>query len=460
MKGHNQFLPLNFLLSLLIMTTFDFCFAQQKTRILFLLDGSYSMKNNWKGGTKWATAISSLSDIADSISQFPDVEMGLRVFGHLYPEPENNCKDSRLEVAIDSNNAKRIKKRLEEIKPKGITPIVYSIEKSASDFGSKPGKNILIIITDGEEACEGDPCSVALTLQKNHIVLRPFIIGMQLQSKAFEKMNCIGKFYNTTSSEEFSATLQKVVIESIAKTTLQVDLNDMQGKPTETDVNMTFYDQETGIVKYNYYHSMNTRGVPDTITLSPMFKYKLQVHTIPPIIKEDIELIKNKHTVVNISAPQGYLNFILQGMISKSSAVDRIKCLLHKPGEIQTLNVQKINSKEKYITGTYELEVLTLPRMIIKDVKISQSKTTDVQIPAPGILTISKTFEAYGGIFVVEGKKMRKIYELKLNSKQETIALQPGKYRIVYRSKNSRSIHTTVDKEFEINSGGSVSLKL
>ena len=43
---------------------------------------------------------------------------------------------------------------------------------------------------------------------------------------------------------------------------------------------------------------------------------------------------------------------------------------------------------------------------------------------------------------------------------QETLALQPGKYRIVYRSKLARTIHTTVDKEFEITSGGSLSLKL
>ena len=59
-----------------------------------------------------------------------------------------------------------------------------------------------------------------------------------------------------------------------------------------------------------------------------------------------------------------------------------------------------------------------------------------------------------------QNKQMKKIYDLRLKDKQETIALQPGKYRIVYRSKNARTIHTTVDKEFEIVSSGSSSLKL
>ena len=82
--------------------------------MLFLLDASMSMRNEWKGGTKWAVATAGLAAIADSIATLPNVEMGLRVFGHLSQEPDKNCKDTRLEVPIDSNNLKKIKKKLEE----------------------------------------------------------------------------------------------------------------------------------------------------------------------------------------------------------------------------------------------------------------------------------------------------------------------------------------------------------
>ena len=148
------------------------------------------------------------------------------------------------------------------------------------------------------------------------------------------------------------------------------------------------------------------------------------------------------------------------GTASKSAGIEKIKCLLHQPGETTTVHVQNVNSTEKYITGTYDLEVTTLPRTIVKDVKVEQSKTTDVLIPAPGIVTLNKSFEAYGGLFIVENGKMKKIYDLQLQDKQETLALQPGKYHLVYRSKYARTIHTTVDKEFEITTGGSLSLKL
>ncbi len=435
-------------------------FGQERTRILFILDASLSMKSQWKGGTKWEVACSSLNAIADTISQIPHVEIGLRVLGHMFPEPDQNCRDSRLEVPIDSNNVARIRKKLEEIHPKGITPLVYSIERTPTDFGDLPAKNILIVITDGEDACDRDACGVSAMLQKNNIILRPFIIGMALGSESMQSLGCAGRLVNTNNAAEFSAALKSAVMDAISKTTLQVNLNDQAGKPTESDVNMTFYDAETGLAKYNLYHSLNAKGLPDTLNIAPLPKYKLQVHTIPPVYAE-VEMQKNRHTVVNIKAPQGYLNFILQGgTISKAAAIEHIKCLLHQPGQLHTLNVQRINTKVKYLTGTYDLEVTTLPRLTVKNVKIDQSKTTDVQIPGPGILTLNKGFEAYGAIFVVDDGKMKKIYDLRLKDRQETLALQPGKYRLVYRSKNARTIHTTVDKEFEITSGGSLSLKL
>ena len=434
--------------------------AQEQTRILFLLDASLSMKNEWKGGTKWDVARTALADIADSIAVIPNCEMGLRVFGHLYPEPDKNCHDSRLEVRIDTANLKTIKRKLDEIRPKGITPLVYSIEKSVNDFGGVAGKNIIIIITDGEDACNRDPCSVSELLQKNNILLRPFIIGMALQAKSVSEMQCMGKLFNTNSAAEFSETLKAVVAESIAKTSMQVNLNDKNGKPTETDVAMTFLDAQSNQPRYNFYHSMNTRGVPDTIIISPAIKYKLLIHTIPPIVTDTVVLCKNMHTVVNVSAPQGFLNLTLQGTISKSWAVERIKGLLHIPGEANTLNVQSINTRQKYLCGTYDLEILTLPRTYVKAIKLEQSKTTDVQIPSPGILTLNKTFEYYGAIFITENNRLKKIHDLHVAEKQETLALQPGRYKIVYRSKAARTIHTTVDKEFEITSGGSLSLKL
>lgn len=435
-------------------------FAQERTRILFVLDASLSMRNEWKGGSKWSVATNSLLAIADSISKIKNVEMGLRVFGDMYPEPDKNCHDTRMLIPFDTNNVSKFRRKINELRPKGITPLVYTIEKAAADFGDKRTKNIMVVITDGEDACDRDPCAVTAALKKYNVIVRPFIVGMNLQTNMLGKMNCMGRLFNTNNHTEFTNAMNKVVFESIAKTTLQVNLNDMYGKPTETNVNMTLYDCESGEPKYQFYHTLNARGIPDTLSVSHTFTYNLQIHTLSPIWVDSVVLKQNTHTVVNVNAAQGYLNFVLQGTLSQVHATDRIKCLIRQTGESNTLNVQRINTKEKYLCGTYDLDVLTLPRMTVHDVKIEQSKTTDVLMPTPGILTINKTFEMYGAIFIVTKGTMQKIYELHLKDRQETLTLQPGKYRLVYRSKNSRTIHTSVDKEFEMVSGGSLSLNL
>ncbi|HMX04132.1 MAG TPA: hypothetical protein PKE14_05640, partial [Chitinophagales bacterium] len=122
-------------------------------------------------------------------------------------------------------------------------------------------------------------------LQKKGIFLRPFVIGIGLDVKFADVFGCMGKFYDVSNEANFGDVLKLVLTEAISQTTVQVDLLDITKKPTETDVNMTFYDASNGQIKYNYLHTINHRGNPDTLVLDPDLKYNLTVHTIPPVEK-------------------------------------------------------------------------------------------------------------------------------------------------------------------------------
>jgi Ca-activated chloride channel family protein len=99
-----------------------------------------------------------------------------------------------------------------------------------------------------------------------------------------------------------------IISQALNSTTLQVNLLDANAKPSETDANMTFYDAGTGAIKYNLVHTFNNAGNPDTLPIDPMPTYNLTVHTIPPVEKQNIELIPGKHNTVAVYCPQGYLN--------------------------------------------------------------------------------------------------------------------------------------------------------
>ena len=68
------------------------------THILFLLDASGSMMAPWEGQPRWNVAKRMLSKMADSLNAYPNLELGLRVYGHQFLNADKNCEDSRLEV--------------------------------------------------------------------------------------------------------------------------------------------------------------------------------------------------------------------------------------------------------------------------------------------------------------------------------------------------------------------------
>ena len=72
-----------------------------------------------------------------------------------------------------------IKQTLGRIRAQGTTPIARH-RTGRDDFPDAPGRNVIILITDGIEACDEDPCAVSRTLQAGHVV-KPFVIGMGIE---------------------------------------------------------------------------------------------------------------------------------------------------------------------------------------------------------------------------------------------------------------------------------------
>jgi len=436
---------------------------KQRTRILFLLDASGSMKHKWSETsqeTKMSSAKRILTDIVDSLEQIPNVEIALRVYGHQSPPTERNCKDTQLEVGFSRNSGSYIKSKLRTLRPKGITPIAYSLERAAGDFPTTKGRNIVILMTDGEESCDQDPCEVSILLEKKGIVLKHFVIGIGVEESARKAFDCIGSYYHVRDQHNLKKVLQMIIVRTLNKTTTQIDILDKYNKATETDIPMTFYNSYNLLRKYGYYHTFNAKGKPDTIFIDPVSKYNMLLHSIPPVRKENIELVPNKHNHIQIAAPQGYLQILLQGKTINNNLNNKIKCLIKENGKLGIIHMQEFNTTEKYLSGKYDLEILTLPRTYLKNVDISQNKTTTIELPTPGLANIQKKYEVYGGIYIMKNSWLEKIYELKLNSRNETIALHPGNYYLMYRPKYSKTMHNSKTIEFSINSGESISLSL
>ena len=434
--------------------------AQQITRMLFIFDASNSMNGKWEGSTKIDRAREILTKTITELESIPDLELGLRVYGHQSPitPTSQDCNDTKLEIPFESNNHRNIIDFINSVEPKGTTPIARSLEEAVNDFPDKTTRNVIVLITDGLEACEGFPCEVAKKLKAKGVNVTPFVVGLGIDLAYLNDFSCIGRFYEASTLESFEKVMKSVVSDALNSTTIQIDLNDVTGKATETNTTVFFYEAGTKKLKYTFMHTMNFEGNPDTISIvDPKLKYDVVANTLPKVELKNVNIIKGRHNHIDLNTPQGAIGIKIKGKTTKKN----IPIVVTQKGKCETLNVQNANEIQKYLVGNYEVEILTLPRIYEKDIKIEQSIYNYITIPGSGLMSYSAYKPIIGQIFIkkTSGEKVW-VCDIGSEKSESQFHLQPGEYRIVYRNTNATSTDYTLIKDFQIISGDRVYLKL
>lgn len=407
------------------------------------------MKSKHDGTTRMEGAKQLFYRFIDSLSRDKSLQFALRMYGHTVKYPPGDCKDSKLVVPFGKDNLQLIKQKVKEAKPTGITPIEHSLTESANDFKDNKSNNIVIIITDGIEECGGDPCKARQKLMEKGIVFKPFIIGIGLTPEQIKTFECVGTYYDYDNQNTFNDITGVIRQQKLNKTSAQVNLLDSKSLPRETDVNMTFIDVKKNEYKYNFIHTMNYKDNPDTLYIDDFPTYKVVAHTIPPVESAEVKLNPGKHTIIPLDAPQGYLS--VKRPDGAYNYNERVKCIVRKTGTTQTLNVQLLNLTEKYITGKYDLEILTLPRINIQGTEIGQSDIKNIEIPNAGMLQVKCLESGDGCILINRGGKLEWVANLSTQTIQ-TFYLQPGKYVITWRGKSLKGSIYTIEKKVSITS--------
>lgn len=433
-------------------------YGQELTRILFILDASNSMNAKWGDQTRIESAKELLAKAVDSLRGAENLEIALRVYGHQSPitATYQDCNDTKLEIPFGKDNYDRVKTRIRSIMAKGTTPIARSLEAAADDFPDMNSRNVIILITDGLEACDNDPCVIAKKLHDKGVKVTPFVIGLGLDLSYLEQFKCIGSYSEAETKDAFRSVLSSVINKALINTTVQINLNNINGAPIETDVTVFLYEAGTKRLVYTFEHTINRFGNPDTVVVDPSLKYDMVVNTIPKVEVKNIVLKKNTHNTIVANTPQGFLRVRYSNATKNYPITVRVTQTTASP----TLNTQEVGRTDKYIVGQYQLEILTLPR-IYKTVDITQSSTTTVDIPAPGLLSYSAAKPVIGQVFSVkEDGTIEWVTNLDQSIQNGSFHLQPGSYRVVYRQKHMKSTSYTIEKNFKITSNKTTPINL
>ncbi|MCK4991823.1 MAG: hypothetical protein KAS29_15095, partial [Bacteroidales bacterium] len=272
-----------------------------------------------------------------------------------------------------------------------------------------------------------------------------------------ETFNCIGEYYDAPTKSQFKVVLEEVITQALNATSAQLNLMDSYSRPSETDVNVIMYDRYSRAIRYNFIHTLNYKGNPDTLDLDQLNTYDVVAQTIPAIHFDSVRLVPGRHNTISVDAPQGYLYV----RTKRGKVYEGEKILVRKAGESQTINIQEIGNMGKYLVGWYDLEIPIYPRMEVKNVEILQSNTTTLEISSPGFVTFAAQEAGAGSLYQLNSSGDQ-IWVLNLQENKITqgIYLQPGSYRVVFRRDDLKSIAHSIIKDFVVLESAPATIKL
>ena len=435
-----------------------------KTRVLIILDCSHSMWDRWQSDAKIKVTQQVLLKFMDSVANQQGIEVALRVFGHL----NKNSYGTRLEVPFEKGNNYKIQSKIKTLVPNGACTAATALSSSLNDFPPLSGdskedvqpRNIILIITDGMDDCDGNICDVARQVQMSGVIVQTFILGIGSKQDFQHSLDCAGKFTYVPNEEQYTETLYNIFRMSEEEARVVVSVNDETDHLLEATLPLAFYDSQTGVVKYTTIYSIDSRYTPDTLTVDPLVTYDITLFTTPPTVLKRRQFKPGRVNRLNIGVEQGSLRLRTDGQRTNYQ-VPQYPVLIYRHGSNALTGRQLMGESRDYLTGNYDIEVLSFPTLRLENVAIVASSATDLTIPTPGVANISKPkVISSGAVFELKDGVLTFVCDLDPNKVNERILLMPGEYQLVVKPQSSIDYKDVRTMRFQIGSGKTTNIDL
>lgn len=191
--------------------------SSENERILFILDFSNSMNEFLNGRRKVDLMLETMKMILPSIDS--NIHTGLRVYGHKTGfTAMDACRASDNISPVSVANSFNIRNSLSKLKPRGMTPITYSLKQAIKyDFMGFSGTKRIILLTDGGENCDESPCKFVMELVKTRRDIKIDVIAFNIKnSDDLSQLQCTslvtsGRFYNAQTAAELLKSMDSSI---------------------------------------------------------------------------------------------------------------------------------------------------------------------------------------------------------------------------------------------------------
>ena len=187
-------------------------------RAMIVLDGSGSMWGQIDGKTKIEIARETLGEVLGAVPEAN--ELGLIVYGH---RRKGDCGDIELAVPAGAGTGDAIAQFARSISPKGKTPLSAAVKQAAEALRYTEDTATVILVTDGLETCEMDPCALGRELEAAGVNFTAHVVGFGLSQEEGAQVSCLadetgGRYLEASSADALGDALeQTVVVEAAPK---------------------------------------------------------------------------------------------------------------------------------------------------------------------------------------------------------------------------------------------------
>lgn len=227
-------------------------FAQETRaagKTILVLDASGSMWGQIDGEPKILIAREVINGLLDTLPS--GQALGLSAYGH---RDKGDCADIELLVEPGADTRDAIRAAVAGLDPKGKTPLSDAVIAAAEALKYEEEAATVILVSDGRETCDRDPCAVGRRLAELGIDFTAHVVGFDVADPEDQaQLQCLaentgGRFLTAADAGELSEALETVSAPAEPqKVDVLFEATEGEDEPAITsDVLWTLTDDESG----------------------------------------------------------------------------------------------------------------------------------------------------------------------------------------------------------------------
>lgn len=186
----------------------------EEPEVVVIVDGSGSMRDPWSGTTRIDAARRSIRHVVDGMP--PPVDIALVEF--------TSCTNIRRDKFYSAPERPALVQEVDRLNPTGGTPLARSIER-AGTITSGQAESTVIVISDGEDTCGGDPCAAARAMKAKRPHMTINVVDISGGGAGSAALQCVA---SATGGRVLTPQSAADMVNKVQQATRQPDVRNCQ----------------------------------------------------------------------------------------------------------------------------------------------------------------------------------------------------------------------------------------